>query len=83
MSGHLFLSFWLTGVRYVSRVHGNAAEDTGAPGLDRGIVATSELVVEEIPTEDADVARLLEPLCNETAHAAGWWRSPHLNSSRR
>jgi hypothetical protein len=68
------------GVRYVSRVHGNDAEDTGAPGFDRDIVTTSELVVDEIPENDDDVTRLLEPLRNEIAHAAGWWKSPHLKS---
>ena len=51
---------------------------TGAPGFDRDIVATSELVVLEIPANDAEVARLLEPLRNEIAHAAGWWKSPHI-----
>jgi hypothetical protein len=65
------------GVRYINRVHGSDAEDTGAPGFDRDIVATSELVVDEIPLDDKEVARLLEPLRNEIAHAAGWWKSPH------
>jgi hypothetical protein len=65
------------GVQYISRVHGLDAEDTGAPGFDRDIVATSELVVDEIPPDDKEVARLLEPLRNEIANAAGWWKSPH------
>lgn len=67
----------VSGVRYVSRVHGDDAEHTGAPGFDRDIVATSELIVDEIPANDDDVAPLLEPLRNEIAHAAGWWKSPH------
>lgn len=70
------------GVRYISRIHGNDAEDTGAPGFDRDIVATSELVVDDIPANETEVTRLLEPLRNEIAHAAGWWKSPHLNSNR-
>ena len=68
----------VTGVRYISRVHGNDAEDTGAPGFERDIVAISQLVVVEIPAKDAEVSRLFEHLRNEIAHAAGWWKSPHI-----
>ena len=51
-------------------------DDAEVTGFDRDLVLISEQVLREVPSDRVTLGRVLHPLFDEIANAAGWTKSP-------